>query len=263
MIPIMGAVAVIATVLTFGTTSMAKDPSSEGRAEDVPHEAAAYTKLEHTITRALDATLGTDAWPITVEVDGRTVTLRGWVDTLEEKRTAERVVLAVPSVRHVINVLDIDAGGHRRDAQLQARVEAALLDSPRVRGYEVDVHVDNGTVHLQGQVASPLEKQRAGDLARSVPGVRRVVDGLVAPTTWTWERDWQVRQNIEWALGERHPGLRKTVSVTVRKGVATLEGRVGSPDERGALEHLARRSGARMVHNRLSYDDSRAAGASF
>lgn len=253
MIAMRGAFAVVAAILVLGTTPSAANASSpdETPGEDRPEEVTSGG-VEHTIRQALEAALGVGAFPITMEVDERTVTLRGWVGTREEKRAAQRVVLAVPAVRHVVNVLTVDPGGHRHDARIRARIEEALLDSPDVRGYEVDVHVRNGIASLRGQAGSPAERTRAGELARRTPGVHRVVNGLVAPTTWTWEHDWQVRYDIEQALGERHPGIREQVSVTVRDGVGTLEGRVDDRRERDAVGELARRGGAAKVDNRLA-----------
>jgi hyperosmotically inducible protein len=71
------------------------------------------------------------------------------------------------------------------DATTTATVKAKLAaDHPRDLT-AVDVDTINGTVYLKGNVASEAEKDRAAQLARSVSGVRAVVDNLQVRTTAT------------------------------------------------------------------------------
>jgi len=63
------------------------------------------------------------------------------------------------------------------DATTQ-RVEAALAAVPRENFSKVVVSTYEGVVHLGGLVWSPAAIRNAGSAARSVPGVRRVNNGL-------------------------------------------------------------------------------------
>ncbi len=71
------------------------------------------------------------------------------------------------------------------DAQTVARVKTALVNDPVLGGRTIEVRVSAGVVQLSGRVLSPEEAARAGELARSVPGVQDVDSqlqiGIVAP----------------------------------------------------------------------------------
>lgn len=76
-------------------------------------------------------------------------------------------------------------GAHVDDATTTAAVRSKLVaDHPRDLT-AVDVGTINGTVYLKGVVASAAEKDRAGQLAQSVSGVRSVVNNLQIRTSAT------------------------------------------------------------------------------
>jgi osmotically-inducible protein OsmY len=62
------------------------------------------------------------------------------------------------------------------DQALETRVKAALLKAPDVSGASIQVEVLRGEVQLSGFVKSKAEVQRAIDAARSVSGVRNVIN---------------------------------------------------------------------------------------
>lgn len=61
-----------------------------------------------------------------------------------------------------------------RDALITARVKAALLRDPVVKGLSVEVDTYDGVVLLTGRVTDPDEADRARALARKVRGVVEV-----------------------------------------------------------------------------------------
>jgi osmotically-inducible protein OsmY len=66
------------------------------------------------------------------------------------------------------------------DAQLKAKVEAALRAEPSLKDSRVTVQSQNGVVELSGEVESLAAKERAGLAAASVPGIVQVKnDALV------------------------------------------------------------------------------------
>ncbi len=58
-----------------------------------------------------------------------------------------------------------------RDDLIITQVKSALIKDGVARDYPVEVDCDHGTVLLNGVVRSPAEIARAGEIARSVPGV--------------------------------------------------------------------------------------------
>jgi hypothetical protein len=66
--------------------------------------------------------------------------------------------------------------------RLQAEKEAG-----RLKGFSIDLQVENGTLWVSGKVTSPEQQAAALDVARRVPGVKQVVNDLsvVAPATNT------------------------------------------------------------------------------
>ena len=69
--------------------------------------------------------------------------------------------------------------GYSDDRATTARVKTALLGDPVVAGTQIDVTTYEDVVQLSGFVDSQQEKQRAGDIARKVDGVRDVRNDLV------------------------------------------------------------------------------------
>ncbi len=69
-------------------------------------------------------------------------------------------------------------GQYVDDTILEGRVKTALLKDPNVSGLEVNVETYKGTVQLSGFVNTQEEKQRAGEVVRSVEGVRDVRNNI-------------------------------------------------------------------------------------
>jgi hypothetical protein len=114
--------------------------------------------------------------PIEVKVQDGVVELRGYVRTRTSKTVAGELARSVPGVRQVQNNLI-------SDTELDMAVAMALANDERTREYcpQILVRVMLGTVHLVGHVPSAEVKAAAEEVARSVPGVRGVLNRLEAP----------------------------------------------------------------------------------
>lgn len=125
----------------------------------------------------------TPAFDINVDTRDQVVTLFGTVDSEEAKRQAEAEVRKVEGVRDVENALQVVAAGEaestaRTDEQLDEAIEQRFQASDRLREADVDVEVENGVARLSGTVPSRSDQVAALTAARSVQGVRRVIDDL-------------------------------------------------------------------------------------
>src|SRR3954465_7912402 len=74
------------------------------------------------------------------------------------------------------------AGEYGTDSKITARIKTDLYKDPVVKGTEVKVSTMNGVVQLSGFVESQQAKERAGQIARSIPGVVDVHNDLILPT---------------------------------------------------------------------------------
>jgi hyperosmotically inducible protein len=71
------------------------------------------------------------------------------------------------------------AGEYVDDATITTKVKAALFDDPALKVMQIGVETMQNVVQLSSFVDSPQVKARAGELARSVTGVREVKNDLV------------------------------------------------------------------------------------
>jgi len=65
------------------------------------------------------------------------------------------------------------------DAAITAKVRAAIIADPNLKLFQVSVETMKDVVQLSGFVDSAGSKNKAGELARSVQGVRSVKNDLV------------------------------------------------------------------------------------
>lgn len=65
------------------------------------------------------------------------------------------------------------------DATITARVKARMAQDQTVSASRIEVETLKGTVQLAGFATSQAEKERAGELARSVPDVREVRNSII------------------------------------------------------------------------------------
>lgn len=121
---------------------------------------------------------------IATEVKDRTVILGGTVQTVSQKYTADQIAWQVPGVQGLTDnliVSEAQAMPESADDKLAHRVEFELYSTKAIPLKTVQIHADNGIVTLTGTVSSRAEKLLAEKTAKSVEGVRKVVNSLAAP----------------------------------------------------------------------------------
>jgi osmotically-inducible protein OsmY len=108
----------------------------------------------------------------------RLVLITGSVPVAEDRARVERAVATVENVRSVVNELAVgsSATGTERtqDGVLEAKVKASFVDAKDLHATAFRVIAEQGKVYLMGRVTE-REAARAADVARSVPGVLKVV----------------------------------------------------------------------------------------
>ena len=126
----------------------------------------------------------TKAGQINVETYRGVVQLGGFVDNAQQKEQATKVARSVTGVKEVRNDLRISTKPHATAGQdidhsmITTSVKAKLTDDPATKAYQINVGTEKGVVQLTGFVDSTAMKTRAGEVARSVDGVKSVRNDL-------------------------------------------------------------------------------------
>lgn len=217
---------------------------------------------------------------VEVEVSDGTVTLRGEVDNLAAKRSAEQDARNTLGVDRVVNRIKVKPVNSDLDAKVAERVKAALERDPYVERHKVSVVVNGGIVKLYGEVDSYFEKSRADHVAERTNGVIGVNNNLAVrndhlalvydpyvsfypPHLYVWynyvptvsyRTDQEIRENIKDEMWWSPFVDSDEVTVSVTDGRATLTGEVDSYSEWQAASENAWEGGAIWVDNDLKID---------
>ncbi len=112
-----------------------------------------------------------------------TVTLDGWVKTAEEAAQARILAQRVPGVKSVQNRLVAIDGSTGGDDALNQEVRRAFgAKGDEVSPVDVLSVVVKEVAYLWGQVDTPEQRLKAGQLAQAVPGITRVVNNVQVVT---------------------------------------------------------------------------------
>jgi osmotically-inducible protein OsmY len=152
-----------------GTTMVATDRRSAGaQAEDQSIELKAGARLSEI------GTLGN----VTVTSYNRVVLLTGQVPVDADRARVEGVIRQFPNIRNVVNELAVGANSSMstmsNDSYLSGKIKASYVDAKDLQVNSLKVVTEQGVVYLMG-IVTEREATRAADVARSVPGVRKVV----------------------------------------------------------------------------------------
>lgn len=115
---------------------------------------------------------------INVNSYNRRVLLTGEVPSAQDKQLVEQIVTRVDNVQSVINELAVlgNASLTQRssDTLVTGRIKAAMVDARDIFANAYKVVTERGTTYLMGRVTQ-READRATEIARSTPGVQKVV----------------------------------------------------------------------------------------
>jgi osmotically-inducible protein OsmY len=108
----------------------------------------------------------------------RQVLITGEAPNAQDKQLVEQIVKSVDNISSVVNELQIgfisSLSTRSNDALISGRVKAGILDSRDLFLKAFKVFTESGTVYLMGRVTQ-READRATEVARSIPGVQKVV----------------------------------------------------------------------------------------
>ncbi len=146
------------------------------------------------------------------------------------RRISAVAVIAVFSV--ALAGSNLIAGASMNDQAISDAVEDELVVDPAVFSYAIDVSTTDGIVTLEGNVDNILASDRAASIARTVKGVRAVVNEIDVKPAPSRTND-QIRRDIMSALLLDPAADSYEVTAKVAdQGIVTLTGTVDSWQER-------------------------------
>lgn len=175
--------AAVAAMMTAAAPALAANAEPERTAGQTSDDAMLLSKVK---TALIDADQ-IKARKINVEVYQGQVQLLGFVDSAEQKAEAGRIAGSIAGVRNVKNNLEVQtaersAGRAIDDGMITTKVKAALIGDSRTKAHQIDVNTREGVVQLGGFVDSAAAKTAAGDVAKSIDGVKTVQNRLEVRT---------------------------------------------------------------------------------
>ena len=124
------------------------------------------------------------------------------------------------------------------DTEITRSLEKRLISDEGVSSHLIDITTDQGIVTLTGSIDNYLAHERTEKIARTLKGVRAVVNRL---TVRPIERgDTEILNDVKEALLQDPASDSYEVAVEVENGVVTLSGNVDSWAEKDLTEKIAR-----------------------
>ncbi len=221
------------------------------------------SQIRSDIERALLRDPATDSYQVKAQVKNGVATLKGKVDSWQEKQLSEEVVKGVRGVTGVVNEITWTWAGNRLDSEIQADIERRLQSDIWVDHGLINVKVIEGKVSLSGTVGSTAEKGRAGTDAW-VAGVKEVNTDALTVNPYVQDvrqrktpvavikSDAAVAEAIRTAFLYDPRVFSFNPTVEVDNGVATLTGVVDNLRAKQAAGQDAENTlGVWRVHNLL------------
>ena len=145
------------------------------------------------------------------------------------------------------------------DARIHTELTARLAADDDTSPFSIDINVNEGVVHLTGAVESATAREEAGRIARSIEGVREVVNDVQLGGEQTLGEkvdDASVTARVKAKIAASSQLNPFNIQVNTVDGVVSLTGRVNDQAEKDEAERLARETeGVRRVRNLLEVGD--------
>ncbi|MBD3384096.1 BON domain-containing protein [candidate division KSB1 bacterium] len=152
-----------------------------------------------------------------------------------------------------IPVVQAQGNENLDDADISEEVLEELFMDKKVSAHLVDVDSEMGVVTLSGQVDNLLARDRAIELAKTVMGVRSVINQLEVKSVSRSDAD--ILADVEKALYSDPATETYEIIATVDDGVVTIKGTVNSWAEKRLAESVVKGvRGVREVNNKIEIE---------
>lgn len=186
-VPLKPALAAIACAAALALVAGC-DNRSTPPAANTPPAVSVGTTIDDTVVTsrvksALLADPDTKSFDLKVETRNGEVLLSGFINSQAQVDRAMLVARGVEGVKSVTNKMDLKegaatVGSNVDDGIVTAKVKSALLADPGIKSFDIAVVTSKGEVQLSGFVDSQTQIDHATELARAVPGVKSVANGM-------------------------------------------------------------------------------------
>jgi osmotically-inducible protein OsmY len=119
---------------------------------------------------------------VAAQVRGGRVILHGEVASASQRDAAESAVRQLTGVRCVDNLISVTPTSEPTADDVERRVQEAIARMADIHAHSIRATMNDGTVHLNGQVPSPAVLQTALHAAQTTPGVTAVESEIVVTT---------------------------------------------------------------------------------
>ena len=137
------------------------------------------------------------------------------------------------------------------DQNITNAVGYELMYNSTVPAYRIDVNTENGIVTLSGTVSNLLAEDRAVKIARTVKGVKAVIDNIKVDTPY--RSDMTLKNEVTDALLEDPATDSYEIGVEANDGTLTLTGTVNSWQEKQLAEFVAKGvEGVKKIQNDIN-----------
>jgi len=206
--------------------------------------------IKKKVNTALADDPAADSYELTILVEGGTVTLRGMVESWQEKQLSETVTKSVKGVKSIRNEITVHPVMIRSDSEIEAEIIRRLQSDVWVHEGLIGIIVEKNQVTLTGSVGSLAEKYRAFTDAW-VNGVTSVNVEQLEVEWWARDRmlqnptervssNTQKEEAIRRAFSYRPRLHNVNISIQVNQGTAILTGIVNNVAAKHAAEETAR-----------------------
>lgn len=210
--------------------------------------AAPETTMRRTTEPSVSPPIGEEADPYRVQRD-RETDESGTV--VREPGRGEDPPLSTDSIAQ--EGVGYDENSALKDAWLDGKLEASFALNRHLSAFAIDTDVEDGMVHLTGEVDSEIDRNLATEVAQNIEGVTGVrndltvqPDGRVAAADAGGERSFAERVGdatttatvkSKLLIDDKTQGLK--INVTTLDHVVTLTGDVDSTEEKRLAEQIA------------------------
>ena len=171
-----------------------------------------------------------DAGDIQVEIEDKTIYLKGSVSSFSAKVTSTRDAMEVAPGYDVENQLTVQFQPQQtelKDTEITENIQHSLKSNSNVNPVDLSVDVVNGEVTLSGKVAKSWEKTEVKKIANSAKGVVNVANNIeVKPSAI--RSDEYIKKDILRVFERSALVDEDNVHVEVNNGVVHLTGRVAT-----------------------------------